>query len=399
VALIVCLGLLGGLLAKEDALAFAPLLLAAAWRDPARRRGAFMGLLLAVLIYLVGRWTALGGPFVGPSTPALAGLTLAERVRFGGLAFAEALRIVIWPVDAPPRYTPELLLRRGELLGVPFTATVGALAWLGLLVPALLVLTRRSVRGWTLGRGAASLVALAFLPVSQLVPIGEVFAPRFLYLPLLFATPLLLLAADLLSAAWRPALVSSLLLLLSIGCFVRAKDYADAGAWNRAVLREDPSDARAWNNLGLYHEACGDAGAAQAAWQRAAQLEPSYSKPWSNLGRLHFQAQDYELALVDWRRALELGPRNPVAHVNLASLLTRLDQHAQAEELYARATELAPGLSAAWRGLALARLRQGDLAGARSAWGRASQLDPTDRATQALEERLLRAEQEAESRR
>ncbi len=397
---VVTLALLGGLLGKEDALAFAPLLVAVAPSDGRRRAAAGVACVVAAGLYFLGRWWALGGPLVGPTTPALAGLDLGERLLIGCLAFVEALRLAVWPVDFPPRYTAQLLRESGLGPGTALTVAWGALVWLGLWVPALRGVRRRGLGGLGPRSLSALLVAVAFLPFAQLIPIGEVLAPRFLYLPLLFATPLFLACFErLLEQRIGPGVTLALLAAAALGCFERAADYADAGAWNEAVLRADDSDVRAWNNLGLHRETKDDLDGARAAWDRAIELDPQYSKPWSNLGRLAYRDGQLEEAERAWRRALELGPRNPVAHVNLASLLTREGRHAEAADLYARATALSPGLAAAWHGLALARLRAGQLEAARSAWERASALDPEASATRALGERIRAALEEQESRR
>ena len=398
---VVCVALLAGLLAKEDALVFAPLLVAVSWRAPGGRAAGALGVGLALLLYGLGRAYALESWGVGPQTPVLQGAGLVERAGLSGLALLEAARVVVWPLDFPPRYTPELLLEHGDRwLGVRLSALVGWALWVALVAPAVLGLVRRGAAGLSLTRLALALMGLAFVPFLQLIPIGEVLAPRFLYLPLLLSTPVLLAALE----RWRPgpkrsATLCTLLVGLALSSYGRAGDYVDAGAWNTAVLRHSPRDVRSWNNLGLHREDRGDLDGAVAAWEQAASLDPSYSKPWSNLGRLHYEAGELEEAERAWSRALELGPRNPIAHVNLASLHTRRGDHARAAGLYARATELAPGLAAAWRGLALARLRLGELELALSSIGQALALDPGDRAARTLEERIQAAAEERESRR
>ena len=81
------------------------------------------------------------------------------------------------------------------------------------------------------------------------------------------------------------------ILLTLIGCtshnVARVQDYnqfaiktAQAGLWNEAIFRWkqilsiDPENALAYNNLGVGYEALGKIEEAQAAYQRATELDP-----------------------------------------------------------------------------------------------------------------------------
>lgn len=81
------------------------------------------------------------------------------------------------------------------------------------------------------------------------------------------------------------------ILLALIGCashnVARVQDYnqfaiktAQAGLWNEAIFRWkqilsiDPENALAYNNLGVGYEALGKIEEAQAAYQRATELDP-----------------------------------------------------------------------------------------------------------------------------
>jgi protein O-mannosyl-transferase len=361
------LGLFVGLLGKEDAVIFAPALLVMAWPGGRRQRLAVgSGLGVALVAAFLGRWYALGGPFVGAATPALAGWSLFERLQVGALGWFESWKLFFVPHDFPPQYTAELLKQRAAPLSPAVVAILGALVWVACLAP--LVMRRRA---------PLALTALAFLPVMQLVPIGEVFAARFMYLPLLFATPLIALAFDKLPTPRLRAGAAALLAVsLASLSFARAGYFESRETWRLEQLRHDPEDAGSWNNLGLYYEEVGRHREALESWRRATEVDPRYSKGWSNLGRVHYAGGELELAERAWRRALKEGPSNPVAHVNLATLLVARGDYPEAGALYRRATELSPGLSLAWRGLARARFEVGRREEALLAIDRAIELEP-----------------------
>ena len=88
------------------------------------------------------------------------------------------------------------------------------------------------------------------------------------------------------------ALISTFAAFMLFGCAAsrdapQASDYnrfairtAQAELWNEAVFRWkqvidiDPSNSKAYNNLGVAYEALGKTDEAVAAYQRAAELEP-----------------------------------------------------------------------------------------------------------------------------
>jgi len=384
--LVAGLGLFAGLLAKEEAILFALVLpLIAAARSPALARATALAVLAALFCWWLGRWAALGQAWPHASTPALGSAPLAERAVYGGCAIVEALRLGVLPSGYPPQYRPEFLLQRGAPL---HPIVIAALGW-SLWATALFGGFARARKNATLAVVAAPLVALSFLPYTQLLPIGEVFAPRFLYLPLLFAAPLVSALWERLPLGRAPLAIG--LLLLSAAAWLsceRGGVYADLGAWRTEVLRHQPDDAPSWNGLGLHREEQGDLPGARDAWRRAILAKPDYSRPYSNLGRVQLELGEYEAAEESFRSALRAEPSNAIVHVNYGSLMLRAGQAAEAEQLYRRATELAPGLAPAWRGLGQARLEAGDEPGARTALEEARRLDPGDPATRRLLKRI-----------
>jgi tetratricopeptide (TPR) repeat protein len=253
----------------------------------------------------------------------------------------------------------------------------------GLALGSLAALRRRpaSPSAWS-----GLLVAASLAPMLQVLPAGALFAPRFLYLPLLLCAPLVHAGFRKVTAGWeRPApLVAGLAVLAVAGAWDRARVYASRGSFQLEVLRHEPDDAGAWNSLGLHWEEQGRLELAREAFGQSIRCDPRYSRPWSNLGRLALAEGALDAAEAAFRHAVELGPRNPTAHVNLGSALLRLGRPGEAEPLYRRATELSPGMLAAWRGLARARLDGGRLPEAREALERALGLDPADPLTRRL---------------
>ncbi len=424
-------GVLAGMLGKEEAVVFVPALalaVAGARRGaPAasRRlvRAALAGGGLALLVALAGRALALDELLPAARTPALGDAPLAERLLTGGNALLEAARLAVLPLDHPPRYRAGTLLALHTPPGPALSAVLGwTLAAAPILVGAARLLRRpragspapasggaaapresattdaapahparsapASADAGRVAAGGALLGALALWPLTQVVPLGEVLAPRFLYLPLLLAAPAAGLALARLAGRRAHAATALLLVVLGAGFVHRAAVYGSPLRWHGAMLAHHPDDAPTWNALGLAHEEAGRIAQAEAAWRRAIELDAGHSKAWSNLGRVQLERGELDAAERSLRGAVEAGPRNAVARVNLAALLSRQGRLEEAAERYREAVALAPGLAPAWRGLGLALTRLERAQEAREALERALALDPGDRRAQTLLRRL-----------
>ena len=385
---LLCCGLLGlfgsclSMLGKEDGALWA-LALTAIAACRARRAACATGLGAAVglSVALALRAHALGSPWIEAPAAVLAKAQLGERLLVGGRGVLEALRLVVWPMGSSPSYVRDPAFEAASLNAAPALGLLGLGFWI--------VATSGSL-GWAWRRrspmaASASLAWLAWFPFLQLVPTGEVFAPRFLYLPLLFAIPLLHAGFEVVFRSQAARIAVLVVLLSCAGAWSRGRVYSSRGAFRLAVLAQRPGDAPSWNDLGIWYEECRDLKAARAAWQRATELDSRYSRAWSNLGRVELIAGNTAQATRLLERAVREGPNNPVAWVNLGSARLSADDPLGAEAAQRNAIELAPELAAAWEGLGRALLARSLRADARAALERALELDPSlDRARRLL---------------
>lgn len=378
----VTLGLLIALLGKEDGVVFAlPVLVLAFLRARRLAIACLFSVVSALGVYLVLRAGALGAWWPAAHFAPLADVPFFERLLFAGRGLLEGARLVVFPFEFPPSYraAPGFVASAAPAAW----AALGWVVWLGLVLGgtwAFLRGRKTGRAGLALTGASCAMAALALVPTLQWVPAGVVFAPRFLYLPLLFGV-----AATGAALKRLPSILPGVvILILLVGAWIRCGVYADVESYNRGILDHVPSDVMAFNDLGLALEDKGFVEDAITAWKSAARAEPGYSRPWSNLGRIALQRGDLERATILFRRAAAAGPKNPVAHANLGTVLLRQDRYAEAADAYEAATRLSPGMAAAWRGLGHALWKDGDATRARVALHRALSLVPDDAQTKTL---------------
>lgn len=372
VALGCALAGLAATLGKEDGVVFALLAVAlAAERGRRLVAPALAGAALGGLLYLTLRHAALGAWLPVAHGAPLEGAPLLERMRVAGAAGLEGLRVLVWPAGYPARW---------DLADLDGAGGWAALPWLLGATALLLGVTRRGCDALA----GLALAALAVLPVAQLVPAGELLAPRFLYLPLLFAAPAV-------HALWREAgrrpLVAAAPLVACLPlAWDRATVYASrASFWEaQEAWRTTPQVLNALGNARLEE---GEPERAAAAWREALALDARYSRPWVNLATLEMRAGAWEEAELLLLSALGASERNPLAWAHLGRTRHELGRHDQAAAAFERALELSPRVAGFWRGLGHARRDGGDASGARAAFEQALRLDPADdRARTALGE-------------
>jgi Flp pilus assembly protein TadD len=385
------LGLLFSLLSKEDAFVFAPLLVAVGGKHSRRMALlAALGCALASIAYLALRANVYGAALPSAPHAPLGDAPLHARLLVGGRAVLEALRLLAAPLGYPPNYERHPEFSADFVGAAPLLGLAGLAVWTSLAVAGVVAL-RRGVSASL--AGSLLLCALAILPWLQWIPAGVVFAPRLLYLPLLFASPLVSSLSDRAFGSVSPRWS---LLPIAVACGLawdRAGVYESRESYWSEQARWAPHDARAHNELGLAFEERGDPRRAREHWMRAVELDREYGRPWSNLARLEVERGALEAAETALVRATELGPGNPIAWSNLGSVRLRRERFAEAAHAYRRAVQLSAGLAPAWRGLARAHFELGALDLALDAVRRALELDPADAAARELEQRIEAAAQ------
>lgn len=267
-------------------------------------------------------------------------------------------------------------------------------------------------------------IAIALLPVSNLVPMMQYLAERFLYLPLiglawaagdlaarqaerrgpvvLLASAAVLVAAALLAhqraAVWRDDLPlfeatvrdtpdhalrprrNLLAALLSRGHVAQARPLAEQ-LWARAQHDSTLSPrARAEyaHHLALIDLRTGQPDAGRALMSRAIDLDPTYAEPYLALGIDAGSRGDAAAALSWFDRAAAASPDLAAAHANRGVALRELGRVDDAEQAFRQAVRLAPDDPMAYKSLAALLWSRGQIAQTIPLYAEAARLWPDD---------------------
>jgi len=159
---------------------------------------------------------------------------------------------------------------------------------------------------------------------------------------------------------------------------LRQGDTAGALRELTEVVKLRPNYVPAWMLLGSAYLRTQQQEKAEAAFQRAAQLNPKNPAVLAQLGALYLRDKRYEPARQAFQQVTELNPKNAEAQVNLAVTLSLLGHTDDALARLRRATELNPNLPLAWYNIGLGSMKLQRYDDAVDAFTRTTKLAPKD---------------------
>jgi hypothetical protein len=352
---------------KETGLVALPLVLLVAMVARRDRRALEVGgtvapSVLAFTIFVILRTRALEAFFPPQPVPTIDNpLVVEQGVRYFATALgliARYARIVIFPFRLANDYS-----------GASIPMETAYLAWrplLGVAILAALAVTASR------GRVAALFVAITVLPYllvsNLLVPVGAIFAERFLYLPVAGLGLLASLAIVKLGARGRIAALAAIA-VLGVAMFARSLDWKDDATIFAVTARNNPMSPRApywlgnndgaianwptfagpWHQKGVALARKGDLPAAERAIRESLRSEPARAEPRLDLGIVLHRRGLLDAAEREVRKAVLLDPEDPRAYAELGHLRYERGQFAGAAEAYRHAvllgrTDLLPRL-------------------------------------------------------
>ena len=323
------------LLAKESAV-IAPVLALWMWLcfpSTRLRRGtafAVAGVSAGLIVLFAALWFKNGPVQAAASEQAVMSLPFPANLLTAPWLWVKELRVLVWP---HPLIADYVITPVTQILDWRFLAGAAVLLASAIAAGALV---RRAPwiafgMGWML---------IGFAPVSNIVPLYNPFAERYLYL---IAVGFSLVAAQLLSllperkwscCATRPnesgesACLHSRALLLALICAAytgltinRIIDWADdLSLWSKTLLQE-PRSARAHTWVGLSYKKAGEIELALKHFNEADRLNPREISGLINVAVLYGQNGRFVEAEQLLREAVRRRPDKADAHWNLAVAL------------------------------------------------------------------------------
>ncbi|PYV81259.1 MAG: hypothetical protein DMG93_16040 [Acidobacteria bacterium] len=146
----------------------------------------------------------------------------------------------------------------------------------------------------------------------------------------------------------------------------------------QAILKVDPHNARAENNLGLILETEGKPAEAIEAYKKAVEWQQQNSEmseqPYVNLGKLLLEQGRTQDAAELLEKAAAIAPNNAFCHITLGVLYRKTGQMGRAQQELVRATQLEPDSAVAHYQLGRLYKESNDLDRAKAEFDRTSEL-------------------------
>jgi tetratricopeptide (TPR) repeat protein len=353
------------LASKESAVAA---LATALVRALLERSGSWRGLAamaVALAVYVGVRAWALGALLPGVSAHTLGDMPLSGRALVALAVYRDSWKAVLLPFGGTTAHYP-----------YPRTDAAALLAAVLVQVACAFVFAAGAgSRRRALALGVAGF-ELALLPVSNLVPIGVVFAERLLYTPSAWASLAVGASVGPLIRSERARALAALAVgLLALGQARNDMTWHDElTLWERTRVRF-PEETLPKLHLAEVRLAMGDTqGAAFLLDQTVAEFpdtQPLKAKASALLG-LALMKIDRPHSDAALARAVRLGPMNPRVFETVASVRYAEGAYKDALEAAERAAALAPDGYDGWRFMGLAQLELRDYAAARDSFTRAA---------------------------
>jgi tetratricopeptide (TPR) repeat protein len=108
------------------------------------------------------------------------------------------------------------------------------------------------------------------------------------------------------------------------------------------AVRAKPTNAVAWNKLGIAYHQLLDFTHARAMYEKSVKLNHRYSEAINNLGTIFFAQKNYRRAIRQYEQALAIAPDSASIHSNLGTALISRKKIPEAMAEYQKALELDP---------------------------------------------------------
>ena len=253
---------------------------------------------------------------------------------------------------------------------VPSTslAELRVLIGIAILVATAVFVWRRWQAGDRLIPFCAGWALIAWLPVSNLVPISTFMADRYLYLPAVGIFIAVAYGAErFASCGLRKGQAPARLLAIAgvVALLLATLTIRRNAVWRNSISLWKASVATEMSGvsltmLGSAHEEAQDIRSAFSAYQRALEIAPDYAGANNNFGSVLYSAGKFQEALPHFQRAVDLYPNYADALYNLGSTLNDLGRPEEGEPHLRAVLKLEPNRARAHNNLGIILKNRGE---------------------------------------
>jgi tetratricopeptide (TPR) repeat protein len=170
---------------------------------------------------------------------------------------------------------------------------------------------------------------ISFLPVSGIIPINNIIAEHYLYLPSLsFFLFFSILVTNLITKTkhhiWLNNILKIILLIIIIGLsfrtILRTFDWRDPITFYSLSLKQSPRNIPIRHNLAMSYQDRGDLNLAINEYNNIISLGDIYPQTRHNLGNAYKNLRKYSEAENEYKKALEIDPKFYFTYFELADL-------------------------------------------------------------------------------
>ena len=343
-----------------------------------QERSLFIYLFSGYVLVTMGYLFLYFGPFSNPNPTTISAPSFFMRL----LTIPKVLLHYLWLILIPYELNADHVIKFSSSFS-EFSAWFPMLLLFGIWVVSFMLFKRYRKEMFGLWWFFAGL-----LPVMNIVPIINVMAERYLYLPfaglsLFFSTSLIYLyrwkvtnfSFQLVRMAFV-AVVGLLVVVLASRTVLRNLEWKDGfSLWSKTVITSPESD-RAHNNLGIAYDKRGLLDDAMAEYRKALDINPIHVDAHNNLGVAYDKIGLLDEAMAEYRKALNINPNYVDAHNNLGAAYYKKGLLDEAMAEYRKALNINPNFASAHNNLGAAYDKRGLLDEAMAEYRKALNINP-----------------------
>ncbi len=185
---------------------------------------------------------------------------------------------------------------------------------------------------------------VTLLPVLNIIPIGNIMAERYLYIPIMGFSGVtgILIQAYAPKKKFAALCLGAVIVIFCITCVRRNGIWRDEFTLWRSTVSREPGSTRAHHNLGVVYSLKGFSDYAESAYKRALEINPRDAESHYNMGNVHERKGMIDAAIKEYQEALRYNPVHANAYNNLGGIYKNKRLFGRAIELYKKAVQCNP---------------------------------------------------------